>query len=77
MPNIAQYLFNRARSQPKAMALSFGTHTLSYGQLAERARRLGAALRGPIGLYTGDRVVLCMENRAEFLELLFACWPAG
>ena len=29
MPNIAQYLFNRARSQPKAMALSFGTHTLS------------------------------------------------
>jgi acyl-CoA synthetase (AMP-forming)/AMP-acid ligase II len=77
MPNIAQYLFNRARSQPKAMALSFGTHTLSYGQLADRARRLGAALRGPIGLYTGDRVVLCMENRAEFLELLFACWTAG
>jgi acyl-CoA synthetase (AMP-forming)/AMP-acid ligase II len=77
MPNIAQYLFNRARSQPEAPALSFAAHTLSYGQLADRAMRLGAALRGPIGLCTGDRVVLCMENRAEFLELLFACWTAG
>jgi acyl-CoA synthetase (AMP-forming)/AMP-acid ligase II len=77
MPNIAQYLLNRARSQPEAPALSFGAHTLSYGQLADRAKRLGAALRGPIGLGTGDRVVLCMENRAEFLELLFACWTAG
>ncbi|MEI6546341.1 MAG: class I adenylate-forming enzyme family protein, partial [Burkholderiales bacterium] len=77
MPNIAQYLFSRARSQPEAPALSFGANTLSYGQLVNRAQRLGAALRGPIGLGTRDRVVLCMENRAEFLELLFACWTAG
>jgi len=77
MPNIAQYLFNRARSQPEEPALSFGAHTLSYGQLADRAKRLAAALRGPIGLEKGDRAVLCMENRSEFLELLFACWTAG
>ena len=44
MPNIAQYLFNRARSQPEAPALSFGEHSLGFGQLADRAKRLGAAL---------------------------------
>ena len=25
----------------------------------------------------GDRVVILMENRGEFLEVLFACWSAG
>jgi acyl-CoA synthetase (AMP-forming)/AMP-acid ligase II len=25
----------------------------------------------------GDRVVLCMENCGEFLEVLFGCWTAG
>jgi long-chain acyl-CoA synthetase len=29
------------------------------------------------GLEPGDRVMLCMENCAEFLEMLFACWAAG
>ncbi len=77
MSNIAQYLFNRVRSQPDAIAMSCGDTRLHYGELADRIRRLAAAMRGQAGLVHGDRVVLCMENRAEFLELLFACWTAG
>jgi acyl-CoA synthetase (AMP-forming)/AMP-acid ligase II len=77
MPNFAQYLFDRARSQPQAPAVSFDGQTHDFGTLARRTRSLAGALRGPLGLDADDRVVLCMENRAEFLELLFACWTAG
>jgi len=77
MSNIAQYLFNRVRSQPDAIAMSCGEIHLHYGELADRIRRLAAAMRTQAALAQGDRVVLCMENRAEFLELLFACWTAG
>lgn len=77
MPNFAQYLFQRALSQPQAPAVSFEGHTHDFGTLAQRTRRLAGALRGTLKLQADDRVVLCMENRAEFLELLFACWTAG
>lgn len=77
MPNFAQYLFNRARSQPRAPAVSFNGLTHDFGTLAERTRRLAGAMRAELGLKSADRVVLCMENRGEFLELLFACWTAG
>ena len=77
MPNFAQYLFDRARSQPRAPAVSFDGQTHDFGTLARRTRSLAGALRSTLGLDAGDRVVLCMENRAEFLELLFACWTAG
>ena len=77
MSNIASSLFNRIRSQPLAPALTFGPRTLSYGELGERSRRLGHALRSTAGLAIGDRVAILMENRGEFLEVLFACWAAG
>jgi long-chain acyl-CoA synthetase len=77
MANIAQYLFNRARSQPSAPAVTFADRSLSFGELVERSSRIAGALRGSAGLAPGDRVVLWMENRSEFLELLFACWTAG
>ncbi|MBV8337804.1 MAG: AMP-binding protein, partial [Alphaproteobacteria bacterium] len=38
--------------------------------------RLAGSLAGR-GLEAGDRIVLCMENCAEFLETMFACWTAG
>jgi acyl-CoA synthetase (AMP-forming)/AMP-acid ligase II len=77
MGNIAASLFNRVRSHPSALALSAGTRSLSFGQFGERVGRLAGSLRVTAGLAPGDRVVLCMENRPEFLEVLFACWTAG
>ena len=77
MVNIVHSFFNRARRHPNALAISFGNHQLSFGQFAERIRRLAGAMCGSLALSKGDRVILWMENRSEFLELLFACWSAG
>src|SRR5579883_428379 len=76
MTNIAASFFARARAHPDAAALTCGGITTSFGAMAARVRRLAFSLRGITGA-RGARVVLCMENRAEFLELLFACWTAG
>ncbi|HQN14435.1 MAG TPA: long-chain fatty acid--CoA ligase [Quisquiliibacterium sp.] len=77
MSNIAASFFNRARSHPAAPAISFGAHTITFGALGERVRRIAGSMRARAGLQRGDRVVLWMENRAEFLELLLATWTAG
>jgi acyl-CoA synthetase (AMP-forming)/AMP-acid ligase II len=77
MANLAAYLLSRARAQPLAPALSFGTQSRSYGEIAERVRRMAGGLRREARLAPGSRVVLWMENRIEFFELLFACWTVG
>jgi acyl-CoA synthetase (AMP-forming)/AMP-acid ligase II len=48
----------------------------TYGEFAKRSAAIGGALRAR-GLNGDDRVVLCMENCAEFFETLFGCWTAG
>lgn len=77
MANIAAYLLSRCRAQPAAPALSFGSTTLRFGEFGERVRKIAGGLRKHAELGPGDRVVLWMENRIEFFELLFACWTAG
>ena len=75
--NVVQPLLNRARSHPHLQALSCSGKTLSYGQLAERSHALAAGMLHQLGLQRGQRVILCMENRAAFFETLLACWIAG
>lgn len=66
------------------IAHSFGGRTavvddrvrLSYAELAHRAGRLAAGLRG-IGIGAGDRVLVQLPNRAEFLVLWFALQRLG
>src|SRR5215469_4551546 len=74
--NLAALLFDIARRQPEARAVSDGVHAWTYREFAWRISRLAASLAGR-GLEAGDRIVLCMENCAEFLEMMFACWTAG
>ena len=71
--NLAALLFDVARRQPEAPAVSDGFHAWSYREFARRISCPAAGLAGS-GLQPGDRVILCMENCAEFLELMFACW---
>src|SRR6266446_6888788 len=73
--NIAALLFDVARRQPQLPAVSDGSHDWSYGEFVRRISSLAGGLRAH-GLEPGDRVMLCMENCAEFLEMLFACWAA-
>ncbi|MFL5267223.1 MAG: AMP-binding protein, partial [Stellaceae bacterium] len=74
--NLAALLFDVARRQPDAPAVGDDIHGWSYRQFLDRIGRLAGGLRGR-NLQRGDRVMLCMENCAEFLETMFACWTAG
>src|SRR6201987_4318239 len=74
--NLAAHLFDVARRQPERPAVSDGVHAWGYGEFARRVACLAGGLVAR-GLEPGDRVMLCMENCAEFLEMLFACWAAG
>ena len=74
--NLAALLFDVARRQPTALAVSDGFHAWRYREFARRISSLAGGLAGR-GLEPGNRVMLCMENCAEFLELVFACWTSG
>jgi long-chain acyl-CoA synthetase len=74
--NLAAHLFDVARRQPRSPAVSDGVHFWSYGEFAHRISCLAGGLVAH-GFEPGDRVMLCMENCGEFLEMLFACWAAG
>ncbi|WP_153505551.1 long-chain-fatty-acid--CoA ligase [Cumulibacter manganitolerans] len=56
---------------PDGVALRFEGATITWSQLADRARRLAAAL-ADLGVGAGDRVIIMITNRPEFLEALIA-----
>jgi len=74
--HLAALLFDVARRQPEAPAVSDNAHAWSYREFARRICSLAGGLAAR-GLEPGERVMLCMENCAEFLEVMFACWAAG
>ena len=74
--SLAALLLDVARRQPEARAVSDNVYTWSYREFAHRISSLAGGLVAR-GLAPGDRVMLCMENCAEFLEMMFACWTAG
>jgi len=74
--SLAALLFDVARRQPEAPAVSDNAHAWSYREFARRISCLAGGLVAR-GLEPGGRVMLCMENCAEFLEMMFACWTAG
>jgi acyl-CoA synthetase (AMP-forming)/AMP-acid ligase II len=75
--NIALQLLNRARQYPSSPAVTDAARSLSFSDLADTASRMAGSLSGSCGLRPGDRVLLWMENSAEIIETLFACWIAG
>jgi long-chain acyl-CoA synthetase len=75
--NIVLPFLNRARSHPDLAAVTCSGHSLCYAELAQRSQALAGAMLQRMGLVPGQRVILCMENRAAFFETLLACWVAG
>ena len=65
-----------AREQPDAMAITFGDTHRTWAQLAERVRRIAAALRAA-GLQPGDRIAVLDLNHPSCLELTLACAQVG
>jgi long-chain acyl-CoA synthetase len=75
--NLAHALADSARAVPDRPAIVVDDRVdCSYATLAERvARRAGDLAQQ--GVNPGDRVVLYMSNRPDYLEALFAIWWCG
>ena len=49
----------------------------TYGELEERANRVGAFLVDELGLKKGDKICFIARNRIEIVDLYFACGKTG
>ncbi len=74
--NLAQYLVAQAKSAPERPAIRFEGTTLTYAELARRARRFGAALAAA-GIGKGDRVAIYLPNIPEFPVAYFGIQAIG
>jgi len=74
--NIGGFLTNAAALCPGRTAVTFGRHSLTYQELDRRVDALAQGLTR-LGLATGDRVILWLNNCPEFIETFFACWKLG
>ena len=70
-------LTGTALVRPGAPAILRNGGPLTYGDLQKRVTSLAGGFRKECGVRRGDRIVICMQNRAEYLETLFACWRLG
>ncbi len=74
--NFAEHLFAANRDRPAKTAYIDDRGALGYGELAERARRFGAALLG-LGLRREERVLLAMLDTNEWPVAFLGCLYAG
>jgi len=74
--NLASLLTNAARWFPHRPAVTWGTETITYGELDKRVAALDRWLRShDVGPDT--RVAVFMDNRPEFLVAMFGTWRCG
>lgn len=73
---LADLLEHQAEQRPEAIALVDGRARWSYAELADEARAVAAGLHRR-GLRRGDRVVVQLPNRAEFLLVWFGLQYLG
>ena len=69
--NWVNQLERHALMQPQAPALRFLGNTLTWAQLRDRVTALAGALHRR-GVSFGDRVMILMLNRTEFVESVLA-----
>ena len=74
--NWTNQLARHALMQPDATALRFLGHTTTWGELDRRVTALAGALSRR-GVAFGDRVLILMLNRTEFLEAVLAANVLG
>jgi long-chain acyl-CoA synthetase len=76
--NLALWLERAGMSHGDWPALGLGTRVIRrYGEVAGRAARLAASLRGRCGLQAGERVAIAAKNCPDYVELMFGIWHAG
>ncbi|MDP9901078.1 long-chain-fatty-acid--CoA ligase [Variovorax ginsengisoli] len=73
---LTQPLHKGRRESPDATAVVCGDTRLNFGQFAERASRLGAALQA-LGMAPGQRIGMLSLNSHRFVEYFFGVWWGG
>jgi acyl-CoA synthetase (AMP-forming)/AMP-acid ligase II len=73
---IGHMLRARAELHPHRIAIVDADRQFDFASLNERVNRLADVLHG-MALTRGDRVAILSENRAEYLELMFAAGKLG
>jgi fatty-acyl-CoA synthase len=74
--NLFDLLSEQAERYPERLAVICGDTYLTYPDLLQRARRLASALRAA-GVRRGERVALLVNNRIEWLEIVFGAAAIG
>ncbi|MEM6788735.1 MAG: amino acid adenylation domain-containing protein [Myxococcota bacterium] len=78
---IEALLAEAARARPEATAYAVagkkGVDAISYGALADRARRLATWLAQSAGVGEGDRVGLCLSKSPRMLTAVYGVLAAG
>ena len=69
-------ILRAAERAPDAPALTYGKHTLNYGELQEQVTRFASGLIG-LGLQRGERVAIYLEKRFETVIASFGAPAAG
>ena len=76
--NLAEWLYRTAHTRPEAPALFCGQRLVAdYQEFARRASALAGGLARDHGVVSGDRVGILMENRIEYLDVLYGLWGLG
>ncbi|MFD7663922.1 amino acid adenylation domain-containing protein [Streptomyces sp. NPDC059788] len=74
--SVPELVARQAARRPRAVAVSDGERSLTYGELDVRARRLAGYLTS-LGVTRGCRVAVLMERSADLLVALLGVWKAG
>jgi acyl-CoA synthetase (AMP-forming)/AMP-acid ligase II len=73
---IGDFLVRTARVRPEAIALVWGDERTTWSGLDAAVNRAANALIG-VGVGAGDRVLVALENRPEFVQVFFAIAKIG
>src|SRR4030065_364724 len=73
---IDRLLQNVSQSRPEKTLLVHAGHRACYGELCGRSAALASMLQG-FGLKKGDRVVIALDNSAEYMAAYFGVLLAG
>jgi long-chain acyl-CoA synthetase len=74
--NVGAFLTKAARAHPERVAVTDGSTELRYAELDAQAAAFAAGLRRG-GFDPGDRVVIFMPNRSEYLTVMFGLFKGG
>ena len=74
--NFAKVILNHARGRAASEAIVDGDRTVTYGEMADAARRTAAHLHA-LGVRPGDRVGLALRDSCDYLIVLLAIAITG